>query len=181
VLKIIVRVDESFDETKNQFVWTEVILELEHSLVSLSKWEAEFEKPFLGPHERTDEEAMGYIRAMILTPDYPEGILDKLSRENHRQISDYIEKNMTATTVYEPPQQNGPRKKQVITSELIYYWMVKFEIPWEAENWHLNRLFMLIKVFNANDSKPKKMSPREAAEQRRRLNDERRAALKTNG
>lgn len=179
MLKLTVQLSESFDEETSQFVSEDFVLELEHSLVSLSKWESEFEKPFLAKGEKTTEEVLGYIRAMILNPVYPQDILEKLSQENFDQINRYIEAKMTATWFNEP-KPTGPNQ-QTITSELVYYWMTSYQIPWEAENWHLNRLFTLIKVFNAQNVKPKKMSAKEMAEQRRALNEQRRTQYRTRG
>lgn len=179
MLKLNVKISEAFDEEKQEFVFETFPLELEHSLVSLSKWESEFEKPFLAAEEKTNEEALGYIRAMIVTPDYPSDILNKLQQEDVDAINRYIEAKMTATWFAET-KETGPRR-QTITSELVYYWMTSYQIPWEAENWHLNRLFTLIKVFNAQNEKPKKTGAKEMAERRRALNEQRRAQFKTRG
>ena len=179
MLKITVELSESYDEDKKEFVAETFDLELEHSLVSLSKWESEFEKPFLSKNEKTDEEIMAYIECMILTPDYPSDILSHISQENLNQIGDYVNRKMTATWFNES-KTAGPQR-ETITSELIYYWIVSYQIPWEVENWHLERLFTLIKVFNAKNEKPKKRNTAEAIAERRALNEQRRQQAKSRG
>lgn len=182
MLKLLVKTsNDGWDENLEEFVSGETyILELEHSLVALSKWESKFKKAFLGPSEKTDEEVIGYVEAMLVNPFTPPEILQKLNKTHFDQINAYIEDKMTATTFNELPGQSG-RSRETITSELIYYWMVSYQIPWEVETWHLNRLFTLIKVFNVKNSKPKKMSRGEMAAQRRALNEQRRAQYNTPG
>lgn len=155
------------------------LLQLEHSLVSLSKWESEYEKPFLGTEDKTEEELLSYVKYMTLTPDVPDEIFLKLDRENIEAINAYLNKRMTATWFRDSP--NAPPTKDIITAELVYYWMTVFNIPFECENWNLNRLFTLIRVCNIKQAKPKKMSRAEAAAQQRELNARRKAELKTKG
>lgn len=183
MLTITIPGEEFFNEETNEFGYgEEVVLQLEHSLVSLSKWEARFEKPFLGPQEKTSEELLGYIEAMVLTENYDKGSLFRLSEENLTTINAYINAAQSGTTFpNERKQQGRQRPQEIISSELIYYWMVSLNIPFEAENWHLNRLFSLIKVCNVKSQKPKKMSRRELAAERARLNEERRAQFGTSG
>jgi hypothetical protein len=179
MLRIIVPGTEMFNDQTQEFTTQgDVILELEHSLVSLSKWESKFEKPFLGRDDKTAEEVLAYIKAMTLTK-VPEEIFSRLSEENIKAINDYIEAKMTATWFSEAP--GAPASREVITAELIYYWMITFQIPWECERWHLNRLFTLIRVCNIKSSKPKKMSRAEIAARNRELNAQRRAQLGTTG
>ena len=171
---------ESYDEKLGKFVTIgDITLELEHSLVSLSKWESEFEKPFLGKSEKTSEETLAYVRYMSLDPNPPGDFLQRLSKENLEAIHAYIDRKMTATWFSDQP--GAPRSREIITSELVYYWMTVFNIPFECENWHLNRLFTLIRICNIKQAKPKKMSRGEIAARNRELNAQRKAQLGTRG
>jgi hypothetical protein len=180
MLTIVVPGVEMFDERSQEFTTRDdVVLELEHSLVSLSKWESIYEKPFLGNTEKTIDEVVEYIKAMTLTPEVPEEIFKKLSEGNITEINEYIDAKMTATWFSEMP--GAPKSREVITSEVIYYWMIAFNIPFECERWHLNRLFTLIRVCSIKQGKPQKMSRSQIAAQNRELNAQRRAQFNTTG
>jgi len=180
MLSITVGATESFDEAEGKFVSTGgTVVELEHSLVSLSKWEAIHEKPFLGKSSKSPEELLSYVSCMLVTKNPAGNFPDNLSKENLEAINEYINAKMTATWFSEQP--GAPQTREVITAELIYYWMTVFQIPFECENWHLNRLFTLIRICNVKQSKPKKMSQAEAARQRAELNAARRAQYGTSG
>lgn len=180
MLRIIVPGDEHYDEETNTFLTVgDVSVDLEHSLVSLSKWESKHQKPFLGAGEKTPEEIVEYIQCMIVSQNVPQNIVLRFSQDNLNAINDYINSKESATTFGQLPERKGPG--ETITSELIYYWMVAFNINWEAQYWHLNRLFSLVQICNLKNSKPKKMSRNEMAQQRAKLNAERRAQLGTSG
>lgn len=167
-------------ETREFFTQGDVVLELEHSLVSLSKWELIYKKPFLSNDDKTREETIAYIKTMVLTPDVPEEVFTRLSQENIEDINTYITDPMTATT-FRSDAKNRRSGTQVVTNELIYYWMVALNIPMECQNWHLNRLLTLIRVINEKNAPAKKMSRQEIAERNRQLNAERRAKYNSKG
>jgi hypothetical protein len=180
MLTITVGATDAFDEDSQEFrKQGGEQLQLEHSLVSLSKWESKYEKPFLGETQKSPEEVFFYIRCMAVG-EIPRGeIFQQLSQEDLKEINAYIDSKMTATWFSDQP--GAPQTREIITSELIYYWMTVFHIPFECENWHLNRLFTLIRICNVKQSKPKKMSRTEVARRNRELNAQRKAQLGTKG
>ena len=174
MLTIIVPSQEFFnEETETFFQTNEYTLKLEHSLLSISKWESQYHKPFLSKNKddvHTPQEMLDYIKCMTLNTNVPSMVYDILTNDNLLEINDYIKNPMTATTIRKMPNSNN----QIITSELIYYWMTAFNIPFECEKWHFNRLIMLIRVCNAMTNPPKNSRPDMAA--RRNLNESRLAA-----
>lgn len=181
MLTITVGASELFDEEKSEFFSADdgMVLQFEHSLVSLSKWEEIWERPFLRGDEPSPEEDASYIECMLLTPNVPPEILRNLSADNREVIREYINRKMTGTTFpnYRPP--SGP--KEILSAELIYYWMFSAGIPKECETWHLNKLFTLIQVYSAKNTKPKPLNRDEAMRQRREENERRRKELGTSG
>jgi uncharacterized protein YjcR len=181
MLKLKVIGEEFYNEETEEFnSVNDFTLRLEHSLLALSKWESKHKKSFLSSNEKSLEETISYVEMMILNDDYPEGILNRLSNENLRAINDYIESSESATT-FSNHLNSGKKNSEIITAELVYYWMVAFNIPFECENWHLNRLFTLIQICNIKNSNPKKMPRNELAARNHALNEQRKAALNTSG
>lgn len=180
MLKITVPIGgELWDAEKEEFTYEGIDLELEHSLVTLSKWEEKHKKPFLGGQELTVEEMSDYVRIMIQTPDYPPEIMYMLTKENVEDIQDYIQSDASATT-FRPDQFDKPGS-EIITNELVYFWMNSLGIPKEHEHWHLNRLFTLIKVHSVKNSPEKKRSHSEIVAERKAENRRRMAELGTEG
>lgn len=171
---------ELWNEATDQFEYTEPVdLELEHSLVSLSKWESFYEKPFLNNASLTTEETRYYIKCMCLTPNVDDSVFSLLSIENIQAVDEYIKKKHTATWFNETSSKTSA-DSNVITSEIIYYWMVSLAIPFETERWNINRLLTLIKVTNIKNQPPEKLSREEAIERVRRVNARKRAELQAN-
>lgn len=179
MLRIIVGEETFNDETQEFGIDNPITVDLEHSLLSVSKWESKHQKPFLIPGDKSRNEIFDYLKAMIVTPTIGPDVLDRCSQENLNLIQEYINSSQSATTFGTLPERRG--QGEIITSELIYYWMVAFTIPFECERWHLNRLFSLIRICNLKNSKPKRMSKSEIAQRNRELNDQRRAQLGTKG
>ncbi len=175
---------EYFDDDKQEFVRTETIkgqnnIQLEHSLISLSNWESKWKKPFLSKENKTNEEALDYIRCMTITKHVDPSVYTIIPKEVVDQIKDYIDDSMTATTFNEV--QGGKQNKETLTAELIYYYMIALQIPIEFQKWHLSRLTTLIKVCSLKNQPQKKMSKREIMDRNRRLNAQRKAQLGTRG
>ena len=180
MLEITIPETEQWDELKQEFICTkEQTLQLEHSLVSLSKWESKWCKPFLSKEDKTFEETIDYIRCMTLNRHVPDEVYGCLTRSNIKQIDEYISAPMTATWFSKDTTGRGSREQ--ITSELIYYWMIALNIPFECQKWHLNRLLTLIRVCNLKNQPSKKMSRREIMSRNAALNAARRKQLGTNG
>lgn len=179
MLKITVKWDEVFDEETCQISYKKnTVLQLEHSLISLSKWESKWHKSFLDD-DKTEEEMLDYIRCMTIMQNVDPMIYDHLSRENVQEIKDYLDNPMTATTFND---KNKPRSKQKkTTAELIYYWMIALQIPVEFEKWHLNRLLTLIRVCNIENAPKKKMRKGDVYKQNAMLNEQRKRMLNTKG
>lgn len=149
----------------------DIPIQLEHSLLSLSKWESKWNKPFLSATERTYEETLDYIRCMTITQNIPMEYYYALGPKEIDAVNAYISKKMTATTVR---KENSTTSSRIITSELIYYWMIANGIPFECQKWHLSRLLMLIDVCVAESTPPKKRSKREIAARNAEINRKRR-------
>lgn len=179
MLKITIPEMEFYDEDNNEFImFNEQVLQLEHSLVSISKWESKWHIPFLDGKDKTLEQIIDYVRCMTITQNVKPEVYNRLTEDNLKAINDYIENPMTATTFSDINQRPS---REIITSEIIYYWMVSFNIPFECQKWHLNKLLTLIKVCNIKNSPPKKMSRQEILSRNRALNEARKKNLNTMG
>jgi hypothetical protein len=175
MLELDVVIAEAYDETTQKFVLTTERVQLEHSLATVSKWESEFEKPFLGVDEKKREEIVAYIEMMIQDPKPTPEILLGLVKNHHEVIQRYIDRKMSGTRIAEIKKQGG--RREVITSELIYSWMVEMNIPFETQHWHLNRLITLIRVISVKRSPKRKMT----AAERHALNRQRQTKYNTRG
>ena len=180
MLEITIPATELWDETNQQFINTkEQMLRLEHSLVSLSKWESKWCKPFFSKQEKTFEETVDYIRCMELNKNLSPDTYKYLTSKNIKDINAYIDAPMTATWFSKSKSDSWSREQ--ITSELIYYWMIALNIPFECQKWHLNRLLTLIRVCSIKNQPAKKMSRREIMSRNAALNAARRRQLSSNG
>lgn len=181
MLTITVPEQELYNERTEEFLTIpSSTLTLEHSLVSISKWEAKWKKPFYDKTEKTPKEVTDYIRCMCVTKNVQPNVFYYLGDENLKKIQEYIADPMTATTFSN--HEKGSRRQRIITSELIYYWMISDGIPLDCEKWHINRLLTLIHVFDAEANTSKnKMSKKDIYSQNAALNAARRAKSKSRG
>ncbi len=181
MLHITIPVMELYDEVKQEFVTIKGCnLSLEHSLVSLAKWEAKYNRPFLtNKDDKTVEESLDYIRFMTITQNVDPRVYEYMSMDNVNKVYEYINLPMTATTIPEQKKKGG--KSEIVTAELIYYWMISLQIPFECQKWHLNRLIMLIQVCSFKNQPPKKHSKRDIMSRNTALNAARRKQLGTRG
>lgn len=185
MLTITVQPVELFDSRTNEFVRPidkPVKLSLEHSLLSVKKWEAKWHKPFLDDkHEKTSEEMLDYIRCMTVTSNVNPEVYRCLRQSDVSVISEYISNPMTATVISEDLPSKGRSQGKYITAEVIYSWMVQMRIPPEYQKWHLNQLLMLIRVIGAESQTPKKKSQKQILAENKRLNAARRAKARSRG
>lgn len=171
---------EGWDPVKEEFIEPKTVtLQLEHSLVSLSKWESRWCKPFLSNTGLTNEESLDYIKCMTTSKNVDPEVYNHLTKVNVDAVIEYINAPMTATTFSK--DERGKRSKEIVTSELIYYWMIAYNIPFECQKWHLNRLLTLIRVCGIKNAPPKKMGKGEIMRNNAALNAARRAKLHSKG
>jgi len=184
MLKIDIIGGEMYDEASENFINIKpTTISLEHSLIAISKWESKYHIPFLEEEEKTPEQLRYYIECMTITPNVDPNIYKTMPTWQIEEIMEYIRDPMTATWFGDDGSKGGKRpKKEIITSELIYYWMVALQIPAEYEKWHINRLLTLIQVCNVkNASDNKKLSKNEISRNYDAINAARRAKLHTKG
>ena len=181
MLSIHIKPRDLFNEKTNEFIPVKGgTLKLEHSLVSISKWESKWKIPFLSKEKKTNEQIDDYIRCMSVNGDPDPILIASISSEDKNRIIDYIEEKQTATWF---TNLDGKRNTQydIITSERIYYWMIVYQIPHEYEKWHLSRLLTLIEICNRENTPPKKMTQAEIIARNKALNAERKARLHSRG
>lgn len=180
MLHISVPAIEEWDEINEQFISAkEQTLTLEHSLLSLSKWEAKWHKPFLVEEKHSHEEIVDYVRCMTINTISDDTVYDRLTQANMAQIQEYIDDKMTAT--WFSKKEKGKKNDEQVTSELIYYWMIALNIPFECQKWHLNRLLTLIEVCNIKNTPRKPRSKKDILSQNAAINKARRAKLNSKG
>lgn len=180
MLKLYVPDREFYDEKANRFFTTKAtVLQLEHSLLSLSKWESDWCKPFLDKKEKTPEEMLDYVRCMTINKEVNPNVYYALNTDEIKAIFQYVERPMTATWFSD--DKRGRMSREIITSEIIYYWMIALKIPFECQKWHLNRLLTLIKVCSIKEQPPKKMGKKAIYQQNRAINAAHRRAHNSKG
>lgn len=188
MLELIIPSEEFWDEVNERFLYSKgsdgKVIQFEHSLISLKKWEEKWHKPFLGNEEKTYREICDYVRCMTITRGLSDDVYEYLPIDFLEKIAEYIQNPMTATWFSSGLNDNGTPKmksREVITAEIIYYWMIALNIPPEYQKWHLNQLLTLIKVVNIKNAPQKKMSKKDIAKQNAALNEMRKAKYKTRG
>lgn len=180
-LTITIADKEFLDERTLTFVKVKgATLQMEHSLVSLQKWESKWEVPFLHTENKTREQVIDYFKCMTLTQNVQPDVYAYMSEDEIKQITDYINRKMTASW-FSNTNPNYKAKREIVTAELIYYWMIKCEIPFECRKWHLNQLMTLIQTFSVKDGKATKMSKKEILSQNKARNQMRRARSHSKG
>lgn len=180
MLQIVIPPKELYDDATSQFFWTKLqVLQLEHSLVSVAKWESKWCKPFLSSENKTREETLDYVRCMTITQNVDPDVYKFISDKEIKIISSYIEAPMTATTFSKDTDHRINR--EIITAEIVYYWMITLNIPPEYQKWHFNRLITLINVCNIKNNPPKKMKRKALAARNNAINMARRKNLNTPG
>lgn len=182
MLRIEVEPQKFLDERTSEIVQVPgATLDLEHSLISIKKWESKWHKPFLGKNDKTNEEILDYVQCMSLKPNINPIVYQYLPSDALVQIISYIKDPMTATWFNTNAIGAAHNSMEVITNEIIYYWMIKFNIPIECQKWHIEQLLALIKTISIKDAPSKKMTAQEELAQRKALNAQRRAKMRSKG
>lgn len=185
MLQILVPDTELFDDEKQRFISVKATeLKLEHSLLSISKWEAKWKESFLSTTKRSHTQSIDYVKCMTLNPPVDDNVYSALTQEAWDKIKNYIDADLTATWFHEDRKTSAKQKQQIVTSELLYYYMVSYNIPFECQKWHLSRLLTLIKICDVKAQeadKKNKMSKSEIITQNKALNEKRRRELNSKG
>lgn len=184
MLQLAIKETELFDEKAQKFIKVRAqLLQLEHSLISISKWESKWHRPFLDT-KMTPEQTIDYIRFMTITQNVDPMVYQNITQEDVKKVIEYINDPMTATTISDKNTtgKTSRGRKQILTNELVYYYMTAYNIPFDpCQKWHFNRLLTLIRVCDEKNQAPKNMSKRQTAMQNRSLNAARRARMHTRG
>lgn len=179
MLQIEIPTVELFDDANQEFINIKGrTLNLEHSLISLAKWESKWKVPFLEKKDLTNAQVLDYIRFMTIDKNVDPNVYKGLTQKNLDDVVDYIHDSMTATWFND---RDTKPNREVITAEIIYYQMIAMNIPFECQKWHLNRLLTLIRVCSIKNSGNKKMRRQDIYEQNRALNEQRRQQMHTKG
>lgn len=180
MLRLKIPASELWDERAQEFITFDgQELELEHSLASLYKWESKWCKSFLFSKNNTDEEVIDYIRCMTLTPNVDPTVYNYLTADNIREVNEYINAPMTATTFSK--DNSAKKSREIVTAEIIYYWMISAQVPFECQYWHINKLITLLRVCSIKSAPPKKMNKRDIYAQNAALNAARKKQFNTRG
>lgn len=181
MLYLTVKSGELFDEASWTFIEIKpTVIQLEHSLLAISKWESKWKKPFMSNEQKTPEEFRDYVRCMTINRNVDPNIYLRLTSDDYKKIDEYIHDSMTATTFYSFDPKTPKSSSKQVTSELIYYWMSQAQIPFEAEKWHINRLMTLIRIYSVENN-PKKMSKRDVYKSNKAINEARKAKYHSRG
>lgn len=183
MISITIPKSEVYDNKKNVFYRVDkpITLQLEHSLISVQKWESKWGKSFLGTKKKTQEEAIDYIRCMCITPNIKDEAFYCIPGKEMNRIAEYIDAPMTAL-VFRGGSGSGPKKREIVTADIIYYWMISYNIPSEYRKWHLNQLLTLIQVFNEkNAPKKNRRSRMEILEDYKSINERNKERFNTKG
>lgn len=158
-------------------------IKIEHSLLSIRKWESKWHKPFMTQTQKTQAEQKDYVRCMTIGYELPEEVYATLDAQEMNEVFTYMNEPMTATWFSENDQKQAKSKmgSETVTYEIVYYWMSKLNIPYDCEKWHINSLMTLIKVSMLKEQPSKKMSKRDVMSQNRALNEQRKAKMKSKG
>lgn len=179
-LKLHVIPDEQFDPETNTFYTPKPqTIVLEHSLISISRWESKWHKSYLETEHKTREEVLDYVRCMTLTSGVDPRLYLSLPAKTQNEIVEYLNDPATATVLKQQKTKGGKRDK--VTSELIYYWMTIYNIPFECEKWNIKRLLVLIQICSAKSTPPKKVGKNQMWQNYSQLNNKRKAAMHTRG
>lgn len=182
MLEITIPGSEDFDEVTNEFKSVKGgKLYLEHSLRSISAWEAKFKKPYLSDKQKTTAESIYYVKCMTINKkEVDDSLYLRLTFEDFKKINDYCEDPMTATTITD--RSNKKPGKSIITSEEIYWQMSQYNLdPEFYEKWHFNRLVTLLRICSIRSNPNDKMSKKDILAQNRALNAARRRKHGTRG